>query len=130
MLAYVVRRLLSAIPTLFIIVAMAFFMMRIAPGGPFDSQRKLPPEIEHNMKAAYDLDKPLPVQFLKYLTRVLHGDFGPSFKNKDFTVSQLIMVGAPVSAFLGLTALTIAVAIGVFAGTIAALNQNTYQVGS
>jgi len=126
MFAYVVRRLLSAIPTLFIIVALAFFMMRIAPGGPFDGQRKLPPEIEHNMEVAYNLDKPVYVQFFKYLGGVLHGDFGPSFKNKDFTVSQLIMVGAPVSVRLGLTALTLAVMIGLFLGTYAALEQNTF----
>ncbi|MFZ1991190.1 MAG: oligopeptide ABC transporter permease OppB [Alphaproteobacteria bacterium] len=126
MFAYVVRRLLSAIPTLFIIVALAFFMMRIAPGGPFDGQRKLPPEIEHNMEVAYNLDKPVYVQFFKYLQGVVHGDFGPSFKNKDFTVSQLIMVGAPVSVRLGLTALTFAVMIGLFLGTYAALRQNTF----
>lgn len=125
MFAYVVRRLLSAIPALFIIVALAFFMMRIAPGGPFDSQRRLPPEIEHNMEKAYNLDKPLTVQFFKYLGGVLHGDFGPSFKNKDFTVSQLIAVGAPVSVLLGLCALSIALIIGLAVGITAALNQNT-----
>src|SRR5215813_13753476 len=125
MFTYVVRRLLSAIPTLFIIVALAFFMMRIAPGGPFDGQRKLPPEIEHNMEVAYNLDKPVYVQFFKYLQGVLHGDFGPSFKNKDFTVSQLIMVGAPVSVFLGLCALTLATIVGLSVGTFAALRQNT-----
>jgi oligopeptide transport system permease protein len=125
MFAYIVRRLLSAIPTLFIIVALAFFMMRIAPGGPFDGQRKLPPEIERNMKAAYNLDKPIYVQFYKYLKGVVHGDFGPSFKNKDFSVSELIMVGAPVSVRLGLTALTLAAIIGLFLGTLAALQQNT-----
>lgn len=125
MFAFVVRRLLSAIPTLFIIIALAFFMMRIAPGGPFDGQRKLPPEIERNMKAAYDLDKPVYVQFVKYLRGVLQGDFGPSFKNKDFSVSELIMVGAPISVRLGLTALSLAAVIGLLIGTIAALNQNT-----
>ena len=125
MFAYVVRRLLSAIPTLFIIVALAFFMMRIAPGGPFDGQRKLPPEIEHNMKVAYNLDKPVYVQFFKYLKGVLHGDFGPSFKNKDFTVSQLIGVGAPVSMILGVLSLSIALVLGLIVGGIAALRQNT-----
>ncbi len=125
MFAYVVRRLLSAIPTLFVIVALAFFMMRIAPGGPFDSQRKLPPEIEHNMEKAYNLDKPLYVQFFKYLGGVLRGDFGPSFKNKDFTVSQLIAVGAPVSMLLGALSLSISLIIGLLIGTVAALRQNT-----
>jgi oligopeptide transport system permease protein len=125
MFAYVVRRLLSAIPTLFIIVAMAFFMMRIAPGGPFDSARRLPPEIEHNMEAAYNLDKPVYVQFFKYLAGVVQGDFGPSFKNKDFTVSELIMIGAPVSAVLGLCALLLAFPAGLMLGILAALKHNT-----
>lgn len=125
MFAYVVRRLLSAIPTLFIIVALAFFMMRIAPGGPFDGQRRLPPEIERNMKAAYDLDKPITVQFIKYLRGVLKGDFGPSFKNKDFSVAELIHIGWPVSVRLGLTALSLAAIIGLLLGTFAALRQNS-----
>jgi oligopeptide transport system permease protein len=78
------------------------------------------------MEVAYNLDKPVYVQFFKYLKGVLHGDFGPSFKNKDFTVSQLIMVGAPVSVRLGLTALTFAVMIGLLLGNYAALRQNTF----
>jgi oligopeptide transport system permease protein len=125
MFAFTVRRLLSAIPTLLLIIALAFFMMRIAPGGPFDTTRRLPPEIEHNMKAAYNLDKPLTMQFFDYLKDVLHGDFGPSFKNKDFTVSELIMIGAPVSAELGILALTFGLIIGVAVGTLAALKQNS-----
>jgi oligopeptide transport system permease protein len=104
---------------------LSFFMMRIAPGGPFDGERKLPPDIERNIKAAYDLDKPVHVQFLKYLRGVLRGDFGPSFKSKDFTVSQLIMVGAPISVRIGLTALSIALVVGLALGTFAALRQNT-----
>ena len=83
------RRLPSAIPTFFIIVTLTFFMMRIAPGGPFDSERRLPPEVEANVKAAYNLDKPLLQQYGIYLGKLAHGDLGPSFKNKDFTVAQL-----------------------------------------
>ena len=90
MFAYAIRRFFGALPTLFIIVTLTFFMMRAAPGGPFDTQRHLPPEIEHNIKAAYDLDKPLYEQYFIYLGRLAHGDLGPSFKNKDFTVTQLI----------------------------------------
>lgn len=125
MASYIARRLLSAIPTLFLIVALSFFMMRIAPGGPFDGERRLPPDIEMNMKRAYDLDKPIHVQFLKYLGGVVKGDFGPSFKNRDFTVSQLIAVGAPVSIRLGLGALLIATAIGLSIGIFAALHHNS-----
>src|ERR1700733_16103553 len=104
MMGYALRRLLGAIPTLFIIVTLTFFMMRAAPGGPFDSERRLPPEIEANVKAAYDLDKPLIEQYGIYLNRLAHGDLGPSFKNKDFTVAQLIGTGLPFSATIGLCA--------------------------
>ena len=96
MTGYALRRLFGAIPTLFVIVTLTFFMMRAAPGGPFDSERKLPPEVERNVKAAYNLDKPLAQQYLIYLGHVARGDLGPSYKNKDFTVAQLIATGLPV----------------------------------
>ncbi len=124
MFSYAIRRLLGAIPTLFIIVTLSFFMMRIAPGGPFDGQRRLPPEIEHNIKAAYNLDKPVYEQYFIYLDKLLHGDFGPSYKTKDFTVSELIADGFPVTARLGGIAIVLAVFIGMMLGTIAALYQN------
>ena len=124
MLSYAIRRILSAIPTLFIIITLAFFMMRAAPGGPFDSQRKLPPQIEHNIEAAYSLDKPLFQQYLLYLGHISHGDFGPSYKNRNFTVTQLIAAGVPVSARLGFSAMAIALLVGVTLGAVAALNQN------
>ncbi len=124
MFAYAIRRLLGAIPTLFIIITIAFFMMRVAPGGPFDSNRRLPPEIEHNMEAAYDLDKPVWQQYAIYLGKLAHGDLGPSFKTKDFTVNELIAQGLPVSVRLGLLAIIIAILAGTLLGTLAALNQN------
>ncbi|MGZ5930652.1 MAG: oligopeptide ABC transporter permease OppB [Rhizomicrobium sp.] len=124
MLSYAIRRLLGAIPTLFIIITLAFFMMRLAPGGPFDSQRRLPPEIEHNIKAAYNLDKPVYQQYFIYLGKLAHGDLGPSYKNKDFTVTEMIADGLPVSAKLGLSAMVLAVFFGLTMGTIAALRQN------
>ena len=124
MLSYTIRRVLGAIPTLLIIVTIAFFMMRLAPGGPFDSERRLPPEIEHNIKAAYNLDKPVYEQYLIYLDDLAHFDLGPSFKNKDFTVSQLIATGLPVSAKIGVSAMIIAILLGIALGTLAALNQN------
>ncbi|MBV9541302.1 MAG: ABC transporter permease subunit, partial [Alphaproteobacteria bacterium] len=124
MFAYAMRRLLGAIPTLFIIITLSFFMMRVAPGGPFDSQRRLPPEIQHNIEAAYDLDKPVYQQYFIYLGRLAHGDLGPSFKNKDFTVTEMIADGLPVSARLGLSAMALAVLIGMSLGIIAALRQN------
>ncbi|MEM9122971.1 MAG: ABC transporter permease subunit, partial [Pseudomonadota bacterium] len=124
MFGYILRRLLIAIPTLFVIITVAFFMMRAAPGGPFDGERKLPPEVEANIKAAYDLDKPLIVQYGKYLGGVIQGDFGPSFKQKDFTVTELIGQGFPVSLRLGLSSLLFALAVGITLGSFAALNQN------
>ena len=90
MLSYAIRRLMIAIPTLFIVITVAFFMMRIAPGGPFDQERALPPEIEKNIKAAYDLDKPLLEQYTIYIGKILRGDFGPSIKIRDFSVAELI----------------------------------------
>jgi oligopeptide transport system permease protein len=127
MIAYALRRLLSAIPTLFVIVTLAFFMMRAAPGGPFDSQRKLTPEVEHNIKVAYDLDKPLWRQYVIYLGKVGRGDLGPSYKNKDFTVVQLIGTGLPVSARLGLSAMALALLLGTALGVAAALKQNRWE---
>ncbi len=124
MFSYAIRRLLGAIPTLFIIVTLSFFMMRIAPGGPFDNQRRLPPEIEHNIEAAYDLDKPVYQQYFIYLGKLLHGDFGPSYKTKDFTVTELIADGLPVTARIGGIAIVLAIFIGMLLGTIAALYQN------
>jgi oligopeptide transport system permease protein len=124
MLSYAIRRILGAIPTLFIIVTLSFFLMRLAPGGPFATDRVLPPEIARNIAAAYDLDKPLWQQFLIYLGRLAHGDFGPSYKIRDFSVTQLIMNGFPVSMKLGLLAITLAVAVGTTLGIIAALRQN------
>jgi oligopeptide transport system permease protein len=127
MIAYALRRLAGAIPTLFIIITLAFFMMRAAPGGPFDNQRKLTPEVEHNIKAAYDLDKPLWRQYLIYLGKVGHGDLGPSYKNKDFTVAKLIGTGLPVSARLGLSAMALALLLGTALGVGAALKQNRWE---
>jgi oligopeptide transport system permease protein len=124
MLSYAIRRLLGAFPTLFIIITLAFFMMRIAPGGPFDSQRRLPPEIEQNIKAAYNLDKPVYQQYFIYLGKLAHGDLGPSYKNKDFSVNEMIADGLPVSARLGLSAIVLAVVFGLAMGTMAALRQN------
>ena len=125
MLRYSVRRLLGAIPTLLILIALAFFMIRVAPGGPFDSEKVLLPEIEANLRAAYHLDEPLYRQFGRYLGSLLQGDFGPSFQYRDYDVTELIMAGFPVSLRLGGLAMILALLVGVTAGSIAALRQNT-----
>ncbi len=123
--AYVIRRLLTAIPTLLVIVTVAFFMMRIAPGGPFDRERALPVEIEKNVLKAYHLDQPLLLQYRDYLAGVLHGDFGPSFKYRDFTVAELLATGFPASLEVGGLAIGLAILLGITLGTLAALRQNT-----
>lgn len=125
MLSFVARRLLIAIPTLLAIITACFFLMRVAPGGPFDSDAPVPPEILNNLRAAYNLDKPLVVQYIDYMGNLLQGDFGPSFKYKDFTVTELIAEGLPVSAQNGFAAIILALIIGVPLGIIAALRQNT-----
>ncbi|MGY9106106.1 MAG: oligopeptide ABC transporter permease OppB [Alphaproteobacteria bacterium] len=124
MLSYTIRRLLGAIPTLLIIITLAFFMMRMAPGGPFDGERRLPPEIEANIMAAYDLDKPLYQQYFLYLGKLTQGDLGPSFRTRDFTVNEIIASGLPVSIRLGLSAMTVALLFGTTLGVFAALRQN------
>ncbi|MGB5600359.1 MAG: oligopeptide ABC transporter permease OppB [Thiothrix litoralis] len=124
MLQYVVKRLLGALPTLLVIITLAFFLIRMAPGGPFDRERAIPPEIAANIERAYHLDQPLVVQYGYYLLNVVQGDFGPSFKYKDHTVSSLIAQGFPVSLQLGLFAMLLALLVGIPAGMLAALHQN------
>ncbi len=125
MLSYAIRRLFGAVPTLFLIVTISFFMIRIAPGGPFSKEKSLPAEVIANLARAYHMDESVPQQYLRYLGNVLRGDFGPSFKYKDFTVSELIWGGFPVSARLGGIAILIALVVGVGLGTVAALRHNT-----
>jgi oligopeptide transport system permease protein len=125
LLRYSLRRLLGAIPTLLILIAVAFVMIRLAPGGPFDSERQPSPEIEANLRAAYYLDEPLYQQFGRYLGGLLRFDFGPSFQYRDYSVTELIMAGFPVSLTLGGTAILVALLVGVTAGCLAALRQNS-----
>ena len=124
MLGYATRRILQAIPTLLLIVAAAFFLMRAAPGGPFDDERALPAEIEANLQAAYGLDQPVTVQFARYLGGLVRGDLGPSFRMKDFTVAELIGRGLPVTLSIGAAALLLGIGLGVPLGLVAGLRQN------
>lgn len=124
MLRFLVMRLASVIPTLFLVIVLAFAMVRAAPGGPFDSERALPPDIEARIAAAYGLDAPLHEQFFSYLGDLLSGDLGPSYRYQGTTVAELIADALPVSLLLGGIALLVGVVIGVGAGTAAALKQN------
>ena len=126
MFAYILRRVLGAIPTMFILIALAFFLIRAAPGGPFDTEKELPPEIQMNLDRIYHLDESLLYQFARYLWNIVRGDFGPSFQYQDYTVNELIHSGFPVSLQLGLTAMTIAVFIGCLIGIFSAMKQNSF----
>ncbi len=125
MMRYALRRIAGVFPTLFIIITLSFFVIRLAPGGPFDEEQALPPEIKANLEAAYGLDKPLGEQYLRYLSGLSRGDFGPSFKFKDFSVTELIAQGLPISLLLGLSAVLLALLVGIPLGTLAALRQNS-----
>jgi len=124
MLVQIFRRLLIAIPTMFVIIAAAFFLMRAAPGSPFSSERQVSAEIEQRMLAAYDLDKPVGQQFVLYVTRLLQGDLGPSMKYKDKDVGDIIAEGLPTSLIIGGAAMVLALAVGCSLGVWAALRQN------
>lgn len=124
MLRYFLTRLAGAVPTLFVIVTIAFFLIHSAPGGPFDQEQRLPPEIMANLQSAYGLDQPIWVQYGRYLGALAHGDFGPSFKYKDFSVTELIGQGFPVTLELGSIAMALALILGVPIGIFAARHHN------
>jgi oligopeptide transport system permease protein len=123
-LRYIGRRLLIAVPTLFLVVTLAFFMMRAAPGGPFDLDRKLSPEIEANVRARYGFNRPLAQQYVDYLAGVARGDLGPSLKYRNKSVLDILHENYDVSLRLGLSAITLAGLLGVSLGVLAALRQN------
>lgn len=125
MLAHALRRLLGAIPTLLLLISAAFFMMHAAPGGPFDAERNLPPEVQSRLEAAYHLDEPLWKQYGRYLGGVVRGDLGPSYQYPDFRVSELIGEGFPISLSIGVPAMLLAFVAGTAAGIFAAMRRNT-----
>ena len=124
MLSYTLRRIAGLIPTLLVIITVSFCVVRLAPGGPFDQEQALPPAVRANLERLYGLDQPLTVQYVHYLRGLLRGDFGPSLRQRDFTVSELIAQGLPLSATLGLAAILLAVLTGIPAGIAAALWRN------
>jgi len=124
MLSYALRRIAGTVPTLLVIISVSFCVVRLAPGGPFAQEQALPPAVRANLDRLYGLDQPLTVQYAHYLRGLLHGDFGPSLRQRDFSVSELIAQGLPLSATLGLAAILLAVLTGVPAGVVAALWRN------
>lgn len=125
MLRLIAKRTLEAIPTLLFLITISFFMMRLAPGSPFTGEKNLPPAVMANIEAKYHLNDPLWLQYLHYLQQLLQGDFGPSFKYKDYTINELLAQALPLSVELGIYAFIVAVTLGVTAGIIAALKQNS-----
>ena len=125
MLRHTLRRLVVLIPTLLMLITVAFFLMRVAPGGPFDTEKDLPPDIEANLNAKYHLDEPVLSQYFRYLGQVAVLDFGPSIQYKDWTVNELIGQGIPVSLTIGLAAMVLSFFLGTALGITAALRQNT-----
>ena len=124
MIRFIVRRVLVSIPVIFLVATTTFFIMRLAPGGPFMSERAIPPEIQANIQAKYGLDQPLHVQYGRYLKNLLRLDLGPSYKYPERTVNQIIRDGFPVSLQLGLAALAFALLLGLPAGILAAVQHN------
>ncbi len=122
---YLARRCLFGLVTIVAVISVVFFLLRAAPGGPFDGERRLPPEIEANLMAAYKLDDPLPVQYVSYLGGLLQGDLGPSFRSKDFSVNDLVATGLPTSLLLGVLAVVIAVSGGLAIGTWSGLSPGS-----
>jgi oligopeptide transport system permease protein len=124
---FIGSRLLQAIPVLFIVITLTFFLVRFAPGGPFSSEKAVIPEVKRALEAQYKLDQPLLSQYGSYLGDLLHGDLGPSFKYPGRSVNELIAAGFPATAELGLYALLVAVVLGMGAGIVAALKPNTWR---
>jgi oligopeptide transport system permease protein len=128
MLRYIIRRIVSAVLVLFVVITASFFIMRAAPGGPFDGEKKLPEEVEKNIRAKYHLDQPLWTQYaLQMKSIMLHGDFGPSMKYPDKSVNDILKDGLPVSMILGIQAMFFALLLGLPAGLYSGLKQNRWQ---
>jgi oligopeptide transport system permease protein len=124
-LLFLARRAAGFVPVLFVIVSASFFIMRLAPGGPFDQDRALPEQVRANIEARYHLDEPLLRQYVRYLADVLRGDLGPSFRYPDRTVNELLALGFPVSLGLGACAMAVAVTLGGLAGLLAGVRRNS-----
>ena len=127
MISFALRRLAGLVPTLFVLVTLSFFIIRLSPGGPFDQEQSLPPQIRANLDAAYGFDQPLIVQYGRYLGGLVRGDLGPSFRFKDFRVTELIASGLPLSLTIGLAAALLAFLVGVPLGAWAAWRANSWM---
>ncbi|MBT5292992.1 MAG: ABC transporter permease [Cellvibrionales bacterium] len=127
MLRFFVGRLLQSIPVIFIVITATFFLVRAAPGGPFDAEKTLSPEVIERLNERYNLDAPMYEQYFDYLGHLAQGDFGPSFRYTNRTVTEMIYAGLPITFELAIYAIMIALVIGIFAGMLAAIKPNSAQ---
>ncbi|UDG81588.1 Oligopeptide transport system permease protein OppB [Candidatus Profftia lariciata] len=125
MLKFIICRLLATIPTLFILITISFFIMRLTPGSPFTNERILQPELLANIEEKYHFNDSIWKQYSQYMLQLSHGNFGPSFKYKDYSVNDLISAAFPVSAKLGFIAFILAIILGLTAGILASIKQNS-----
>lgn len=124
---FIASRVLQAIPVILAVITITFFLVRMAPGGPFSSDKAVSPQVQAALEAQYRMDQPLPRQYFNYLTDLFQGDMGPSFRYPGRSVDELLLQGLPVTAELGLYALLIAIIIGILSGVLAALRPNSAQ---
>ncbi|WP_028972747.1 ABC transporter permease [Spirochaeta cellobiosiphila] len=127
MTKYIIRRFLGLIPTIFIIITISFFFIRLAPGGPFDTEKAVPDAVMKNLEAKFHMNESMPKQYLRYMWDILHGDLGPSYRYSDHSVNWYIFNSLPNSMLLGGISLFVAVILGVGAGIISAIRQNTWM---
>lgn len=127
MFPFIVKRILASIPVLFFVALLTFLMIHAAPGGPFDSEKAVSKEVLRNLNERYNLNAPVHIQFIEYLKNALKGDFGPSFRFPNRSVSEMIFTGLPITFELGIYALAFALFIGITAGIFASLKPNTLQ---
>lgn len=127
MIRFFIGRLAQAIPVIFIVITATFFMVRAAPGGPFDAEKTLPPEVIERLNERYNLDAALHEQYFDYLKHLAQGDFGPSFRYTNRTVTEMIAAGLPITFELAIYAMIVALVIGISAGMIAAIKPNSPQ---
>ena len=126
MLQVILKRIAIAIPVILIVASVTFFLVRMAPGGPFDAEKVVPPQVMKNLNAVYNLDAPLIIQYKDYMINLVQGDFGPSFRFPGRSVTELIMTGLPVTFELAIYSMLIALFIGILSGVTAALKRNTF----
>ncbi|MDA8694166.1 ABC transporter permease [Pseudomonadales bacterium] len=127
MMRFFVGRLLQSIPVIFIVITATFFLVRAAPGGPFDAEKTLSPEVIERLNERYNLDAPMYEQYFDYLGHLVQGDFGPSFRYTNRTVTEMIYAGLPITFELAIYAIMIALVIGILAGMLAAIKPNSAQ---